>query len=106
MENSGGINGIIVGGGIYLLVAGVVFILFVIVVAVVAIMQNGRKSLTGRDEMIGMKAYAREKLDPEGEIFIRSELWRAKCEEGVVNPGERVVVKRIDGLTLIVEKDI
>jgi membrane protein implicated in regulation of membrane protease activity len=40
---------------------------------------------------------------PLGQVRLQGELWRARCEEGA-DPGERVRVRALDGLTLVVER--
>ena len=47
----------------------------------------------------------REPLDPEGQVFVEGALWRARVadRESRIDPGNRVRVKSVDGLTLEVE---
>ena len=59
---------------------------------------------TGHEELVGAVAEVRESLDPEGQVFIQGALWRARITGGdSVQPGNRVRVKAVDGLTLEVE---
>ena len=59
---------------------------------------------TGHEELVGAVAEVRESLDPEGQVFIQGALWRARIAGGdSVQPGNRVRVKAVDGLTLEVE---
>ena len=44
-----------------------------------------------------------ENLDPEGKVFIKGEIWDARCDGGA-GRGERVRVVGLKGLTLTVEK--
>ena len=57
--------------------------------------------------MAGEHGVAREKLAPAGYVQIRGELWRAeKIGEGPpIEAGQRVRVKKMEGLTLFVEPD-
>jgi membrane protein implicated in regulation of membrane protease activity len=57
--------------------------------------------------LVGCRGIARESLDPGGYILIRGELWRAKVPAGAapVQKGESVRVRRVQGLTLLVEPD-
>lgn len=103
--NMSDMAGIIIGGGIYFFVAVIIALLLAILVFVIVIMQGRKKSLTGIDEMIGMKGETRTRIDPTGDVFVRSELWRGKSKEGVIESGEIVIVKDVEGLTLIVEKE-
>lgn len=56
--------------------------------------------------MIGARARATETLDPHGFVQIGAELWRAELRgEGPVLAGTDVVVKDVEGLTLVVEPE-
>jgi membrane protein implicated in regulation of membrane protease activity len=60
---------------------------------------------SGRSQsMIGERGVAKEKLVPSGYVKIHGELWRAeKIGEGPpIEEGQRVRVKRMEGLTLFV----
>ncbi len=54
--------------------------------------------------LIGLQGVAVESLNPSGYIQLRSELWSARIARGYPNvrTGERVRVKDVEGLTLIV----
>lgn len=43
-------------------------------------------------------------VSPVGEVRIEGVVWRAKSMSGDIPVGEKVVVKGIEGLTLIVER--
>ena len=53
---------------------------------------------------IGQRAEAVERLAPSGYVRVNGELWKARVRHGDVGPGEAVVVRAADGLTLIVER--
>lgn len=59
---------------------------------------------TGWEELLGREAEVREPLDPVGQVFIEGSLWKARVGDGAapVRPGNRVLVEKVDGLTLIV----
>ena len=60
---------------------------------------------TGRSELIGQIGVVREALAPEGIVFVRGELWRARADNGTLEPGTPVRVDRVeDDLTLSVER--
>ncbi len=63
-----------------------------------------RQVYVGQEEMVGKVATARTALNPEGMVFLEGERWAAVSEDGKVEPGEEVVVKRIDGLKLYVAR--
>ena len=57
--------------------------------------------------MIGLKGTAVDHLAPSGHVRIKGELWRAKVTQSnsTIQKGEIVTVKRLDGLTLIVQSE-
>lgn len=63
-----------------------------------------RQVLAGPSGMIGEVGVARSRLAPDGQVFIRGELWKAVAEDGVVVKGESVKVTAVEGLTLKVTK--
>lgn len=64
--------------------------------------QRGRVKV-GPETLIGASAEVVEACRPIGRVRVRSELWRARCEEGA-DVGERVRVHAREGLTLLVER--
>jgi len=60
------------------------------------------KVVTGSQGLIGEIGTAHSGLHPEGKVFVHGELWDAVSSTDVA-PGERVRVKRVDGLRLSVE---
>ncbi len=60
---------------------------------------------TGYEELVGDLGEVREPLDPEGQVFIEGALWRARVadRESTIDLGNRVRVRSVDGLTLVVE---
>jgi membrane-bound serine protease (ClpP class) len=69
-----------------------------------AISAHRKQAKTGREELIGKTATVKVALNPEGTVFFKGERWSAISEEGSVSPGEEVIIKKIDGLTLYVSK--
>jgi membrane-bound serine protease (ClpP class) len=69
-----------------------------------AVVAHRKQAKTGREELIAKTATVKATLNPEGTVFYRGEYWTAISENGEVKPGEEVVIKRIDGLTLYVIK--
>lgn len=60
------------------------------------------KAKTGPQILIGMKAEVVSPLRPAGQVRVNGELWAARSDTDA-DPGDTVVVKAIDGLTLAVE---
>jgi len=63
-----------------------------------------RQAKTGREELVGKTAVVKVALDPEGTVFYKGERWTALSEQGRVEPGEEVIITKVDSLTLYVTK--
>ncbi len=63
---------------------------------------KGRKTVVGAEALIGQRALVAAECRPIGQVRIVGELWQARCDHGA-HVGEEVVVKALDGLTLVVE---
>ncbi|HZD30465.1 MAG TPA: nodulation protein NfeD [Candidatus Angelobacter sp.] len=69
----------------------------------IALKARRNKVVTGKQGMIGTVGEARTDIDPEGKVFVQGELWNAHALSRVLM-GEPVVVRKIEGLELEVEK--
>ncbi|MEK6409812.1 MAG: nodulation protein NfeD [Acidobacteriota bacterium] len=69
-----------------------------------AIRARRSKVTTGTSGMIGLTGRAETAISPEGTIFVRGELWRARSQMSLA-PGESVRVTGMEGLTLEVEAE-
>ena len=69
----------------------------------IALKAQRNKVVTGKQGMIGSVGEARTDIYPEGKVFVQGELWNAHAPSRV-QMGEQVVVKKIEGLELEVEK--
>jgi membrane-bound serine protease (ClpP class) len=67
-----------------------------------AIRARRAKVTTGSSGMIGLTGRAETAIAPQGTIFVRGELWRARSQMNIA-PGESVRVTGMNGLTLEVE---
>jgi len=63
-----------------------------------------RQASTGREELIGKTAVVKLALEPEGAVFFKGENWTAISDKGRVEPGEAVIITKVDGLKLYVTK--
>ena len=61
------------------------------------------KIVTGEEGMLGQVGVVQTELSPAGKVFVNGETWNAKSTQTIA-PGERVVVCRVSGLELEVEK--
>ena len=74
-----------------------------IVVSVVAVVRSQRRRpVAGRDDILGLVGTVSTRLDPEGSVQVRGELWHALAKGQRMEPGTKVVVTGIDGLRLTV----
>ncbi len=65
-----------------------------------------RRPMTGAAGMIGSTGVARSAIDPEGQVLVQGELWRAVSDTGGISAGDAVRVTAIEGLTLKVVKAV
>ncbi|RZN13965.1 MAG: nodulation protein NfeD [Methanosarcinales archaeon] len=86
-------------------VFAIVILSVVVIVAGLGFVMKTRltKPVTGVDELIGEVVKAETDIDPEGTVHIHGEIWKASAADPVLR-GEDVVIRGVDGLTLIVEK--
>ena len=77
---------------------------FVIFVLVNILRIRRMPAQVGVETAVGRIAVVRSPLDPTGFVFIDGEYWSAECEEGTVQPGERVLITEVHGLKLKVKR--
>jgi membrane-bound serine protease (ClpP class) len=76
---------------------------FFIVVAGLAFRAYRVKPKSGTEGLLGEVGLVKERIDPEGLVFVHGEYWQAKAKEKL-EPGEKVEVVGVDGLVLKVKK--
>jgi membrane-bound ClpP family serine protease len=64
----------------------------------------GRKTAAGQSSMVGTMGVALEKLNPEGMVRIRGELWQSYAAQGEIDAGVAVKVVSQEGLKLVVRR--
>jgi len=87
-------------------IAGVILVtsVFFLIVITKVIQVHRRKPVSGKEGIVGEKGIARSDIDKDGGIvFVHGEIWKAISNEKI-KKGEEIIVKKIDGLKLIVEK--
>lgn len=62
------------------------------------------KPTTGIEGIVGETGETISSLNPEGQVRVHGEIWRALSEDGKISAGQPVVVTRIENLTLHVKK--
>jgi membrane-bound serine protease (ClpP class) len=61
-----------------------------------------RRAVTGAEALIGETAVVVSPCHPDGHVRIAGELWAARSNKGA-DPGDEVVVRGVEGLTLRVD---
>lgn len=75
---------------------------FFLVVTSLAFKAYRSRTKTGSEGIVGSVGVARERLDPEGLVFVHGELWRGRAAEPIER-GAVVEVESLDGLVLCVK---
>jgi membrane-bound ClpP family serine protease len=87
------------------IIIAIVFVAAVIVFVIYAIVKAQRLKLaTGTEEMIGKEAVAQTALNPKGTVVAEGELWTAIAKGDKIEPGEEVIITKVEGLKLWVAK--
>jgi membrane-bound serine protease (ClpP class) len=68
----------------------------------IALKARRNKVVTGAQGLVGETGVAQTPLTPQGKVFVHGELWDAVASSALP-PGQLVVVRKIDGLTLQVD---
>ena len=84
-----------------IIVGAVVFLAITIVWGIRA---HRHQASAGREELVGKIAEVRTVMEPKGMVFIQGERWVAISQSGRVEPGEEVIITKVDGLKLWVTK--
>ena len=77
---------------------------FIVFAIIWGIRAHRHQVSAGREELIGKTAEVKTVMNPKGTVFIQGERWTAILEKGRVEPGEEVIITKIDGLKLHVTK--
>jgi len=77
--------------------------LFFIFAMGLALRARRRKVTTGEKGLVGEVGVAQTSLNPQGDVFIHGEIWRAEADQPI-KKGEKVVVTGIEHLTLKVTR--
>lgn len=64
--------------------------------------RRGRPAV-GAEALVGQSATVLRPCRPVGQVRVLGEIWRARCDGGA-DRGERVLVRAVEGLALVVER--
>lgn len=76
---------------------------FFVLVVGKTIQAHRKRSMTGREGLVGSVGKVTVAFGPEGRVFVHGEIWRAVCPDCTVEAGASVRVKSVKGLLLTVE---
>ncbi|MGB5872425.1 MAG: NfeD family protein, partial [Bacteroidota bacterium] len=79
-------------------------VLFFVFAVGMGIRAQRKRPTTGLEGIIGEVGEVMSTLNPDGQVRVRGEIWSAICTGGKLKKGTRVVVVRVDGLHVTVEK--
>jgi len=82
----------------------IAFVAFCAVTIIWGIRAHRQQASAGREDLIGKPAEVMTSMNPKGIVFIQGERWMAILEGGQVEPGEEVIITKVDGLKLWVTK--
>lgn len=91
-------------GLIAVIIIGIV--VFLAIAIIWGIRAHRQQALAGREDLIGQTAEVKTAMEPKGKgtVFIEGERWTAISEGGRVEPGEEVLITKVEGLKLWVTK--
>src|SRR5207244_2699385 len=82
-------------------IAGFLYFGFVLTVA----LRSRERMRDTQVGLVGLVGEVRSDLDPEGGVYVKGSMWRARSMDGPIPKGTRVRVRGIDGLILRVEQE-
>ena len=87
-----------------IVIVAIAFVVFFAFSIIWGIRAHRQQVLAGREDLIGKTAEVKTVMKPRGTVFVEGERWMAISEKGRVQPGEEVIVTKVDGLKLWVTK--
>ena len=85
-------------------IVAVCIIAFFVFVINRGIRAHRHQASVGREDLVGKTAEVKIALKPKGVVSIQGERWTAISEGGRLEPGEEVIITKVDGLRLYVTK--
>ena len=87
-----------------IILAVVVVVAFIALVIVYGIRAHQQQVSAGREELLGKVAEVTATMEPKGMVRVEGEQWAATLEKGRAEPGEEVLITKVEGLKLRVTK--
>ncbi len=87
-----------------IIIAALVIVAFVAIAILYGIRAHRQQVAAGKEELIGKTAETVTVMDPKGTILIQGERWVAISDKSRIEPGEEVIITKVEGLKLRVIK--
>ena len=87
-----------------IVIVAIVIAAFLVITVVWGIRAHRHQVSVGREDLIGKTAEVKTALNPKGTVLIEGELWMAVSENCHTEPGDEVVITKVDRLTVWVTK--
>jgi membrane-bound ClpP family serine protease len=81
---------------------GIAFLIYAVGFYILGSRIIKKKPIPGFTNMVGVEGRTVNRLAPQGQVKIQSEIWEAKSESGIINAGVNIVVVDQYGLKLVV----
>lgn len=89
----------------WLIIIGIIGIIaFLALTIIYGIRAHRQQIFAGKEELIGKIAEVYTVLEPKGIVYIQGERWAAISNGGRIEPGEEVIITKVEGLKLRVTK--
>jgi membrane-bound serine protease (ClpP class) len=82
----------------------IVVVAFLAICIIWGIRAHRNRIAAGREGLVGRTAVVETALEPRGIVLVEGERWTAIMEKGKAEPEEEVIVTKVEGLRLIVNK--
>ena len=82
----------------------IIVVIFLAITIIWGIRAHRGKISAGREDLVGKTAEVKIALEPKGIVMVEGERWTAVSESGRLEPGEEVIISRVDSLKLYVTK--
>ncbi|MBA7677261.1 hypothetical protein ES703_85513 [subsurface metagenome] len=77
---------------------------FLAIATIWGIRAHRHQASAGREDLIGKTAEVLTVMEPKGTVFIQGERWTAISENDRAEPGEEVIITKVNGLKMWVTK--
>ena len=79
-------------------------VLFLALAIILGVRAHRRQVAAGKEDFIGKTAEVSTVMDPKGTVFIQGERWVGIADKGRIEPGEEVIITKVEGLKLRVTR--